>query len=116
MIMEITVGVIALAFMFLVIYLIIALRDVRKTLKKTQRLLTDLHQLLDAVSEPSKNIVHNVDKLTHDLRRKSEGLDILFSPLYALHKKQTENKISPLFECIGEAIRLFRKIKNEIID
>lgn len=112
MILEITIGVIALTFIILVIFLILALRDARRTIKKTDKVLTEIHKTLDAISEPSKHLIQNVDKLTQDIRKKSEGLDVLFLPLYALHKKKAETS---LLECVGEAISLFQKIKNKII-
>src|ERR1700722_13967076 len=116
--MEIIVGAIALAFVVLVVFLILTLQDTRKTLKKTDRILTDIHKTLDAISEPSVHLIQSVNKLTLDMKKKSEGLDVFFHPLYAMkgepsHKKGSD-KLSEIIECVADAIRLFQKVKNEI--
>ena len=51
MIMEIIVGVIALAFVVLVIFLILTLQTTRKTLKRTDRVLVDVQKNLEELSE-----------------------------------------------------------------
>ena len=119
MVMEIIVGVIALAFATLVVFFIFTLQNARKTLKKTDKILSDIHKTLDAIAEPSAHLVSNVDKLAVDIKKKSEGLDILFHPLYAMNRKKgdgkQESKFSEIVGWVGEAIRLFQKIKNEIV-
>jgi uncharacterized protein YoxC len=119
MILELIVGTIALACVILVVFLICIFQDVRRVLKKTDRVLSDLHKTLDAVSEPSAHLIHRLSDLTLDIKKKSEGLNILFHPLYVMSKERAEekkghNKLSEIMEFIGEAIRLFGKIKNEI--
>lgn len=117
MVMEIIVGAIALAFAILVIFLCVALRDARRTIKKTDKILTDIHKTLETLTEPTTHLVHNLDKLALDLKKKSEGLEVLFHPLYAMHKKEKKGneKISEILECVADAISLFQKIKNELI-
>jgi uncharacterized protein YoxC len=116
MIIEIIVGIIAIAFVLLVIFSIITLHRLRKVMKKTDRVLTDAHHLLHALSEPSVELVHNTNKLVVDIKKKSEGLDVLFRPLYGLKKEKTEahEKLSGLLECVIEGVQLFQKIKNEM--
>ncbi len=118
MIMEIIVGAIALAFVVLVVFLILTLQDTRKTLKKTDRILTDIHKTLEGIAEPSAHLIHSIDKLTLDIKKKAEGLDVLFHPLYAMkegsgHKKGSD-KLSEIVECVADGIRLFQKVKKEI--
>ncbi len=118
MTIEIIVGAIGLIFAILVIFLIFTLQNVRKTLKKADKLLSDMHRTVEAITEPCVHLVSSVDKLTLDIKKKSEGMDALFHPLYAMNRKKQEdknNKFSEILECAGEAIRLFQKIKNEII-
>ncbi len=114
--MQIIVGGIALAFIVLVVFLVLTLQETRKTLRKVDRILTDAHHLLDAVSEPSVHVIHNLNKLTLDIKKKSAGLDVLFRPLYAMNKEdpQEHDKLSEIMGCLAEAIRLFRRVKNEI--
>lgn len=119
MIMEIIAGVAALAFVILVIFLIVTLRDTRKTLKKTDRILSDAHKVLEGISEPAEHLVQSLNKLTLDIKKKSEGLDVLFRPLYGMRKgdhdgKEEHDSLCDIIECIGGAIRLIKKIKKEV--
>jgi len=119
MTIEIIVGIIGIAFILLVIFCIMTLLRLRKLIKKTDRVLTEVHHLLHAVSEPSVELIHNTNKLIIDIKKKSEGLDVLFRPLYGLKKERSEEhkgyeKIYGLLECIVEGVQLFSKIKNEM--
>ncbi len=119
MVMEIIVGVVGLAFILLVIFLIMTLQRLRRVMKKTDRLLTETHRLVHTLSEPSAELLHNTNKLVVDIKKKSEGLDVLFRPLYNLKKEKTEGhkgyeKIAELLECAVEGVRLFNKIRNEM--
>lgn len=119
MIIEIIVGVAVLAFVILVIFLILALRDARRTLKKADRILGDVHKVLEALAEPSAHLIHNVNKLTLDIKKKSDGIDVLFRPLYGMRKGDREDSeehdsLSEIIGCIGGVIQLFRKIKKEV--
>lgn len=116
--MEIIVGAIAVAFAALVIFLILTLQDTRKTLKKTDRILTDIHKTLEAISEPSADLIQSVNKLTLDIKKKSEGIDVLFRPLYAMkeeprRERSVANEIPEVIALVAEGVRLFGKIKSE---
>jgi uncharacterized protein YoxC len=117
--MEVIVGVIALAFVVLVVFLILTLQSTRQTMKKADRVLTDLHKTLTAVSDEGVALIHNANKLTLDIKKKSEALDCLFKPFYAVKKERGEEKsgvekISEIIQCVAEGIRLFSKIKSEM--
>jgi uncharacterized protein YoxC len=115
MIYEIIAGVAAVAFVILVIFLVLTLRDTRRTLKKADRILSDVHKALDAVAEPAEHLVQSLNKLTLDLKKKSEGLDVLFRPLYGMREgKEEHDGLCNIVECVGGAIRLFKKIKKEV--
>lgn len=119
MIIEIIVGVAVLAFVILVIFLILTLHEARKTFKKADRILSDVHKVLEALAEPSAHLIHNFNKLTLDIKKKADGLDVLFRPLYGMHKGGREegdehDSLSEMIGCIGSAIQLFRKIKKEV--
>lgn len=119
MIMEVIVGAIGIAFILLVVFSIITLQRLRKTVKKTDRVLTEIHYLLRSLSEPSVDLVHNANKLILDVKKKSEGLDVIFRPLYCLKKEKSERdttfeKIIELVGCVAEGIQVCRKIKKEM--
>jgi uncharacterized protein YoxC len=115
--MEIIVGVIALAFILLVIFLIMTLRQFRQVMKKSERVLTETHYLLHSIHKPGTELIENTNDLILDVKKKSEGLDVLFHPLYHLKKNKAEEScetISEVLEFVGEGLRLFSKIKNEM--
>lgn len=116
MIVEISVGIIAIAFVVLVVFLVITLKRLRKVMKKTERVLSDVHQTLNALSNPSIELVQNTNRLIIDVKKKSEGLDFLFRPLYSLKKSEghTADKIGDIAQFVAEGIQLFNKIKKEM--
>jgi uncharacterized protein YoxC len=102
MIFEICAGVVSIAFVILVVFLIITLRRVIETLKQ------------------SKNTLKNVNHLTLDLQQKSEALNLFFRPLTNLTKKKTTPKNLKNYEKAAEVIKfasdgvlLFNKLKRK---
>ena len=118
--MEIIVGIIGLAFIAMVVFIIIALQRLRKVIKKTDRVLSEVHHFVRSMSEPSVELLDNSNKLVMDIKKKSEGLDVLFHPLYHLKKEKSEGhhkgleKVCDLLGYVTEGIQLFQKIKNEM--
>lgn len=119
MIMEIIVGAIALAFIVLVIFLIRNLVALSKTMKKVDRLLGDVHRTLEGVSEEGTHLLHNTNKLVLDIKRKSEGVDLLFHPLYEMKKespsgkKNSYEKASTIIDYVADGVRLYSKIRED---
>jgi len=116
MVIEIIAGVGVLGFIILVIFTLLIFRDIRRSLKKMDRTLNDAHAVLEDISEPTKHLVQSLNKLTLDFKKKSEGLDVLFRPLYRMREgdHEEDESLSNIIESIGGAIRLFKKIKKEI--
>jgi uncharacterized protein YoxC len=116
---ETGVGIVAIAFSMLVIFLFVTLNRLLRVIKKTDRVLTEASHLLRSISEPTVDLIENTNKLIVDVKKKSEGLDILFHPLYGLKKEKPERSKSSerLYEILGcalEGIQLFNKIKKEM--
>jgi len=119
MAMEIIVGLIGTAFVVWVIFMIITLHKVRKVAKKTDHVLSAVYHLLRSITEPSVDLIQHTDELVRDVKKKAEGLDVLFHPLYEMKKEKSEEpkgckKICDLLEYVSEGIHLFNKIKNEM--
>lgn len=118
MITEIIWGVIAAAFVVLVVFCVIALQKIGKTVKKTEKTLSEINHLLGEISEPTAEIVENISKLTADINKKAAGLDVLFRPLYCMKQKHEpshgHDKVSNIIDFAAEGLRLFNKIKNEM--
>lgn len=110
MTMELIVGIIGGAFVMLVIFCISTLLRARKTLKNLDRVLRDVHHALNALTNPTLETLHHLDKLTMDITKKSESLDFLFHPLQA----PKGGKFSHIMEYVVEGVRLFNKVRNEI--
>jgi uncharacterized protein YoxC len=93
MIIDISVGVISLAFVVLVVYLVLTLRKVDRLLKTT-------------------------NALALDIKSKSETLDIFFRPLARLGKKKGDTKhrkhdeIIDIVDFVTEGVVLFNKLKK----
>lgn len=127
MIIEISVGAIALAFVILVIYLILTLRQSCKTLTKTQHLISEVQKDIKAISVPSVELVGHINELTKDIQRKSKALDALVRPFLAIkqehaetshhHDKKSSNtfdKIAEIMEYLTYGIVLFNQIKEGV--
>ena len=117
--MDIIIGVIGIAFIILVIFLIMTLLRLRRVLKTANRILMKADHLLHDLSEPTVELIDNSNKLVMDIKKKSEGLDVIFRPLYGLKKERPEEhtgykKISEILEYVVEGVQLFSKIKKEM--
>jgi uncharacterized protein YoxC len=109
---EIIFGIIAGTFIVLTVFLILTLVRLRKTLKKCDQVLNDAHHLLSALKEPTVETIQHINKLTADISRKSEGLDVLFRPLYAMKKEKTEDKFAHLIEYIIQGVHIFNTFRK----
>ena len=114
MILDIAVSVIAFAFVLFVLFFLIFLASLRKTVKKVNRVLCDLHHILDKLSKTGPQWVDHMDRLTRDISRKSEALDPLFRPLYALKEGEGNHTLTECLELISRGICLIKKLKSEI--
>lgn len=81
MIIEISVAVIALAFVILVIYLILLFSAVKQTLNQTNLLVNDVRKQLDDLSGEAKKTIEHTNQMSADLRHKMEALDPLFNSI-----------------------------------
>lgn len=79
MIIEISVAVIALAFVALVVYIIIMTNALRITLGQVNQTLTEVRHHLDQIGSEAKKTTENVDQLSLDLNKKMELLNPIFN-------------------------------------
>ncbi|WP_202078525.1 DUF948 domain-containing protein [Caldalkalibacillus salinus] len=78
---EISVAVIAGAFILLVIYVIATLRSVRRSLHHLDKSIIHMQQQVDQVSKETTELMKNSNRLAVDLQRKSKTMDTLFHSL-----------------------------------
>lgn len=81
MIIEISVAVIALAFLVLVIYLVLLFSAVKQTLSQTNLLVNDVRKQLDDLSVEAKKTIEQTNQMGADLKHKMEALDPLFNSI-----------------------------------
>lgn len=120
MIIEISISVIAAAFVLLVIFLIINLRTANLTIKKSKHLLTKLEHELSEASIEGVNLMKHLNALTLDVHKKVQSLDFIFRPLERFNEKSAKTvsndpfeKISQILGFIADGMVLIKKMKGE---
>ncbi|MBA2369524.1 MAG: DUF948 domain-containing protein [Candidatus Protochlamydia sp.] len=112
MIIEISVAVIAVAFVFLVIYLIVLLKSLKSTMNQVNFLIFDARKQLDEMGGEAKKIIDHTNQISLDLKYKMETLNPLFQSVENIGevledkaedfkkssiRSRTSNSTSPLF-------------------
>lgn len=119
MIIEVCIAVSTIAFIVLVVFLIMMLRNSCATLQKTKHTLTKIEGELKEISSESIILLKNVNDLTVDIKEKAKSLNFLFLPLLKLsqekpHKaKSTYEKLTEVINYIADAVILLKKVKDE---
>ncbi|MFD2611811.1 DUF948 domain-containing protein [Paenibacillus gansuensis] len=78
MITQLSVALIAVAFTFLVVYLIKTLKKVMESLDQTNRTLTEVQHTVNDLSVEAKQLIHTVNQITADVKGKISSVDPLF--------------------------------------
>lgn len=110
MVINISVAFIAVAFVVLVVFLIVALLETRKTLRSTRKDIR--HVATEAVE-----LMKKIDTLAADIRSKVDSLDFVFRPLKSLNKEKPHKETDTVTEVVEWAttsLILFNKIKAAV--
>jgi len=112
MAIDIAVSTIAAAFVALVIFMVIFLVKLQKTLKG---LKNDLHK----VTEQAVELMNEVQELTSDIKYKTESLNFAFRPLKALNKSKHKDDsyldtAAEAVDWVSTSLVLFNKIKEAV--
>jgi uncharacterized protein YoxC len=75
---EISVGIIAIAFVFLVFFIVKTLKSVRGSLEQLTSTMVHMEQQLDVISKESTELLRNTNEITVDIKNKSQSLEALF--------------------------------------
>ena len=125
MIMEISIGVIALSFAILTIFLIKTLRTTNQTVKQLKHSLIHMEREIAAITQDSHKLIKSLNHLTTDLNEKSESLNFLFRPLahfnepnhhrieHSESNNATQDKITDTIGWITSGIALYKKLKEK---
>jgi uncharacterized protein YoxC len=75
---EISLVIIAVAFVFLVFFIAKTLKSVRGSLDQLNKTMVHMEQQLDEISKESTELLRNTNEITLDLKNKSQSLEGLF--------------------------------------
>lgn len=130
---EISLGVIAVAFVILVIFLVITLLSVRRTLQHVNKTLVTARHKIDEMSMESMKLIRHSNDISEDLQHKLLLLDSIFQAVslvgdHALDKAQSfrsekieaaenqsfksKNIFSDLTEWVATGMHLWHTIKK----
>lgn len=101
MILELSVAVIAIAWVILVIYLAITLTQLKKVLQNSNRSLEKVEQMLHPIDVQTTRLLETTNLLAENIAEKSKALDPLF------------HSISQLTESADEVVTKFRKTHGD---
>lgn len=79
MVIDISIGLIAIAFVVLVIYLIVFINSLKITLNEVDKTVASVRIHLDEMSNQAKKTVEHTNQISFDLKRKMESLNPLFN-------------------------------------
>jgi len=122
MIIEISVGVLALAFTVLSIFLIKVLLTLNSTLKQSRISLIHLQKETEELSKESQKLLHTLNELSSDIKHKSASLNFLFHPMAAMTKeshhkpKRSENlheTVADVADWLTSSIVLYKTLINK---
>ncbi|MFI5334498.1 MAG: DUF948 domain-containing protein [Chlamydiales bacterium] len=115
--LEISIAIMAGAFVVLVAFLILGILSSRKTMKELNRTLHAAKKDLDELTHESLKLVKNLNDLTNDAKRKMHALDFFFKPLSHVNEESGEQEngvASDLVEGLTASFVAFNKIKRVI--
>lgn len=81
MIIEISVAVIAVAFVVLVIYLITMIGALRTTMHQIDQTVIEVRKQMDEMGGQAKKTIEHTNLISFDLKRKMESLNSIFNTL-----------------------------------
>lgn len=118
MIIEISIAVIALAFVALVIYLIVLICALRTTLGQVNNTLSETRKQLNDVGFQAQKAAEHANQISYDLKYKAEALNPVFNAISNAgqileHKSSVIKKeyIAAQEEAEGESLRSDKKGK-----
>lgn len=81
MLVQISVAVIAVAFVALTVYIILALKSVRDSLQQANQTLVEVQQQVDQVSRETVKLMRTTNHITEDIHQKIKHVDALFESI-----------------------------------
>ncbi|MCE7792266.1 DUF948 domain-containing protein [Salipaludibacillus sp. CUR1] len=72
-----SVGIAAVAFVFLVVFLVLTLRKLMATLAETKKTLSDARESVNSITDEAEELIHEANKISVDVKGKMESVDPL---------------------------------------
>lgn len=112
MVLEISIAVIAVAFLALVIALIVMIASLIATLKDFQRKSATLNSLFKSVENMGDVIECKTSSLKEELKKRCEWAKISKMERERLLEYETSNAVADLVELTGIGLRLWENFKK----
>lgn len=112
MIIEISVSVIAVAFVALVIYLIVMIRSLQVTLKDVQRKSQSLNPLCKTVENVGEILEHKTNALKNEVKAKAESTSRHRLEEEKLGENDSARVVADIVELTGIGMRLWQNLKK----
>lgn len=110
MIIEISVALIAVAFLALVVYLILTLRQLSGLMSKTTQTMESVEKQVAVFAEDTKEILKNTKDITQNVKEKLEALDSGFSSI-----RQTGEVAQEFVSSIKQVSTSFQRAVNNAL-
>lgn len=105
-VIEISVALIAIAFAFLVFFVVRTLLTVQSSLVQLNQTMIHTQQQLDDVSKETTELLRNTNQITQDIQQKSQSLDSLFSSVndVGLAVQQVSSSFKQVSTTLSESV------------
>lgn len=112
---EISVVIIAIAFVCLVFYLIRTLKSVHQSIEQLSVTMVHMQKQIDEVSHETAELIRNTNLITLDVQKKSKALDSLFESVgeAGLAVKQISHSVKEVSSTITQSLQQSVKANTE---
>jgi uncharacterized protein YoxC len=110
MIMEISVAVIAVAFVVLVVFLVVTLRSMTNLLSQTNTTIQDLRYEIKGIAKEASEVLHHTNAVTADVLNKLHALEPTFDSV-----KQVGEAVEEITSSMKHAsVTVARTIRDKV--
>ncbi len=75
MVIQLSIALVAVAFIFLVVFLILTLRKGMTTLSETNKTLVDVRNAIQGLTGEASQLIHTANQVTKDVKGKIKTID-----------------------------------------
>lgn len=82
MVIQLSIAFVAVAFIFLVVFLILTLRKGMTTLSETNKTLVDVRNAIHGLTGEASQLIHTANQVTKDVKGKIKTIDPIFESVH----------------------------------